>query len=115
MLIIPTWLFVEYSGEYDGEQKQKLIRELQVKINDLIVQGSTNTIKFMTPEEMAATGAVVPDNLPKGKPTRAVFYNDFAVPCGGTHVKDIKDIGQLTVTNIKRKDGRIRVSYSVEQ
>lgn len=110
----PDMSFVEYSGEFDGEQKEKYINELQAEINKIIAMGSTNTIKFMTVEEMAATGAVVPDNLPKGKPTRAVFYDDFAVPCGGTHVKDVKDVGKLTVTNIKRRSGNIKVSYRVE-
>lgn len=110
----PHMAFVEYSGEYDGEQKQKFMDDLQAKINELIQNGSTNTIKFMTPEEMAETGAIVPENLPKGKPTRAVFYDDFAVPCGGTHVKNINDIGEVQVTNIKRKDGSIRVSYSTK-
>ena len=110
----PHMAFVEYSGPFDGEQKQKFIDELQVAIDTLIDKGTVNTIKFMTPEEMSATGAVVPDNLPKGKPTRAVFYDDFAVPCGGTHVKNIKDIGKVTVTNMKRKNGSVRVSYSVE-
>jgi Ser-tRNA(Ala) deacylase AlaX len=110
----PHMAFVEYAGEYDGEQKQKYIDELQTKMDELIAKGSTNTIRFMTPEEMTASGAIVPDNLPKGKPTRAVFYDDFAVPCGGTHVKDIKDIGKVIVTNIKKKDGNVRVSYKVE-
>lgn len=110
----PDMAFVEYSGEYDGEQKDKFISELQSKIDELIANGSTNTIKFMTPEEMKETGAIVPDNLPKGKPTRVVFYDDFAVPCGGTHIRDIADIGKVTITNIKRKGGSIRVSYSVD-
>ena len=110
----PHMAFVEYSGEFVGEQKQQFIDDLQAKINELLTRGSTNTIKFMTPEEMAAADAVIPDNLPKGKPTRAVFYNDFPVPCGGTHVKDIKDIGNVTITNIKKKDGNIRVSYTVQ-
>jgi Ser-tRNA(Ala) deacylase AlaX len=109
----PHMAFVEYSGEYNGEQKQQFITDLQTKIDELLAKGSTNTIKFMTPEEMTASGAVVPDNLPKGKPTRAVFYNDFPVPCGGTHVKDVKDIGTEKITNIKRKDGNIRVSYAI--
>jgi Ser-tRNA(Ala) deacylase AlaX len=109
----PDMSFVEYGGEFDGEQKQKYIDELQAEIDMLISKGSVNTIKFMTVEEMEATGAVVPDNLPKGKPTRAVFYDDFAVPCGGTHVRDIKDIGKLTVTNVKRRSGNIKVSYKV--
>lgn len=110
----PHMAFVEYSGAFETEQKQQLIEALQAKINELVEKGSHNTIKFMTPEEMKATGAFVPENLPKGKPTRAVFYNNFAVPCGGTHLKDIKTVGALTVTNIKRKDGNVRVSYSVE-
>ena len=109
----PDMAFVEYSGEFDGEQKQKYISELQEKIDELIAGGSVNTLKFMTPEEMQETGAVVPDNLPKGKPSRVVFYDDFAVPCGGTHVKDIKEVGKITITNIKRKNGQIRVSYSL--
>lgn len=107
----PHMAFVEYEGEFDGENKEKYIEELQKKIDELINRGSTNTIKFMSPEEMEKTGAVVPDNLPKGKPTRAVFYNDFPVPCGGTHVSYVKDIGKLQVTKIKKKDGNIRVSY----
>ena len=109
----PHMAFVEYSGEFDSEQKQKLMDELQAKINELLANGSTNSIRFMTPEAMAAAGAVIPETLPKGKPTRAVFYNDFPVPCGGTHVKDVTDIGKVIVTSIKRKDGNIRVSYSV--
>lgn len=109
----PHMAFVEYAGEFNSEKKQEIIEDLQKTINELLAKGSTNSIKFMTPEEMADTGAFVPDNLPKGKPSRAVFYDDFAVPCGGTHVKNIADIGKITVSNIKRKDGNIRVSYGV--
>lgn len=109
----PHMAFVEYSGEFDGEQKQKYITELQTKVDELIAKGSNNTLQFMTPEEMQKTGAIVPDNLPKGKPSRVVFYDDFAVPCGGTHVKDVEEVGKITITNIKRKDGQIRVSYDV--
>lgn len=109
----PHMAFVEYDGEFDGDQKQKYITELQAKIDELVTQGSKNTLKFMTPEEMKETGAIVPDNLPKGKPSRVVFYDDFAVPCGGTHVKDIKEVGKIMISNIKRKGGKIRVSYGV--
>lgn len=110
----PDMAFVEYDGEFNGDEKGRYISELQANIDELIEKGSKNTIQFMTPEEMKETGAIVPDNLPAGKPTRVVFYDDFAVPCGGTHVKDIKDIGKETITNIKRKNGKIRVSYKVD-
>lgn len=110
----PHMSFVEYSGQYNPEERDELIKRLQVKIDELLSAGSNNTIEFMTPEEMKLAGAVVPDNLPKGKPSRAVLYDRFIVPCGGTHVKNIKDIGSIKVTKIKMKDGNIRVSYSVQ-
>lgn len=111
----PHMAFVEYSGEFEPEKKQELIETLQQAINELLAAGSTNEIQFMTAEEMAAKGAFVPENLPKNKPSRAVLYNDFIVPCGGTHVRDIKEISSVVIKNIKRKDGSIRVSYTVGQ
>lgn len=110
----PHMSFVEYGGDLDLEKKTEMIAQLQAEIDGLIESGSTNTIKFMTPEEMASNGAVVPENLPQGKPSRAVLYDDFIVPCGGTHVRDIKQIGKVNVKKMKMKDGSIRVSYTVE-
>lgn len=110
----PHMSFVEYAGDLDSNNKEQLVQELQEKIDELIATGTTNSIQFMTPEEMSAAGAVVPDNLPKSKPTRAVLYDHFIVPCGGTHVKDIKEIGEVGISKIKPKDGSIRVSYAIE-
>ena len=109
----PHMSFVEYSGQLDAEEREGVKAALQEKVDELIAHGSNNTLQFMTPEEMAAAGADVPDNLPQGKPSRAVIYDDFVVPCGGTHVKNISEIGKLTITKIKKKDGNIRVSYAV--
>lgn len=110
----PHMAFVEYSGEFDADKKAQYIKELQVQIDKLIIKGTKNRIEFMTPEEMVAQGAIVPENLPLGKPSRAVIYDDFVVPCGGTHVANITEVGKLRVTNIKRKDGNIRVSYAID-
>jgi len=110
----PHMAFVEYSGEYNPEERDSLVNQLQEKVDALIAGGTKNTIQFMTPEEMAEAGAVVPDNLPKDKPSRVVLYDEFVVPCGGTHVEDIRDIGSMKITKIKNKDGNIRVSYMVE-
>lgn len=109
----PHMSFVEYIGDFDGEKKEQTIKALQDAVDSLIAKGSTNTIAFMTADEMKATGAHVPDNIPAGKPSRAVLYNDFAVPCGGTHVENIADLKKVRVSNIKRKDGNVRVSYSL--
>ena len=39
---------------------------------------------------------------------------DHGCPCGGTHVDHVKEIGNLTVTNIKKKGKAIRVSYTID-
>lgn len=33
--------------------------------------------------------------------------------CGGTHVRSLSEIGVITITKIKKKDGRLRLSYEV--
>jgi len=44
---------------------------------------------------------------------RVVMYGDFSVPCGGTHVANLKDIGRLTIRKVSHKKGLIRVAYEV--
>jgi len=109
----PHMAFVEYVGEFCADNKEKYKEELQNKVDEIIKAGTNNSLEFMTPEEMKQAGANVPENLPAGKPSRVVIYDDFVVPCGGTHVQNVNHIGKLTITKIKKKDGNIRVSYSV--
>lgn len=110
---LPHQCFVDYKGTWHIEQREQIITDIQAAIDVLLAKGSTNTIVFMSPADMKSRGAVVPDNLPTDKPSRVVLYDDFAVPCGGTHVANIHDIGAVTVSKIKNKDGFIRVSYSI--
>ena len=35
------------------------------------------------------------------------------IPCGGTHVTRLSDIGEIRIDAVKRKSGRLRVSYTV--
>jgi len=55
----------------------------------------------------------VPENLPKDKPSRVVLYGDFGVPCGGTHVKQLSDIGSINVRKMKASGDSLRVSYEI--
>lgn len=46
---------------------------------------------------------------------RTVTWGELpAYPCGGTHVKNTRDIGMVRITKIKLKKGQITVSYSLE-
>jgi alanyl-tRNA synthetase len=46
---------------------------------------------------------------------RAIRIGDFeAVPCGGTHVRRISEIGRVTITKVRLKEARVRLSYAVD-
>ena len=46
---------------------------------------------------------------------RVVIYDGtFGIPCGGTHVQNLRSIGHLMITKIKSKKGLTKVSYSVD-
>lgn len=106
---------VEYSGTWESDNAESLRTEIEALANELIQKGSHNTIRFMPVDEMHTICRHVPENIPKNKPGRVVIYGeDFGIPCGGTHVRDIKQVCKVRVPKMKEKKGVIRVSYTVE-
>jgi Ser-tRNA(Ala) deacylase AlaX len=110
----PQGAYVEYSGDLGDESKEALTEKLNQKIAEILSRGITTEIRFVDKEEMAKLCRHVPEYLPKDKPSRVVLYGDFGVPCGGTHVAALKDIGRETVRKIKTQAGTIRISYEVQ-
>lgn len=108
----PHMSFVEYEATTNDPEGVK--QALEQKMAELQANGTDNTLQFMSVEELRKVCRHVPEYLPKNKPTRVVLYGDFGVPCGGTHVKNIKDIGKIDVTKVKSKKGITKVSYRVE-
>lgn len=111
----PHLCAVEYSGTWDPEQVEVLKEKIESISNELIEKGSSNRLEFVPVEKMHELCRHVPENIPKNKPGRVVMYGeDFGIPCGGTHLKDIADVGKVNVNKLKQKKGVIRLSYSVE-
>jgi len=111
----PHMSFVEYDAEITPAQAESLQKDIERVANDIIAKGSRNEIRFMPVSEMHTVCAHVPDNIPTNKPARVVLYGEaFGIPCGGTHVKDVHDIGRITIFKIKSKKGITKISYAVE-
>ena len=111
----PHMSFVEYSGEATPEQSESIRAQVQATVDEVIAAAPENEIRFMPVSEMHAICRHVPDNIPANKPARVVIYNgNYGIPCGGTHVKKLDQIGNITITKIKSKKGVVKVSYSVE-
>ncbi|MGR6917736.1 hypothetical protein ACU635_26145 [[Actinomadura] parvosata] len=66
----------------------------------------------------AFVAAAVADDLPvtarhDDEGRRVVRIGDVhAAPCGGTHVRGLADLLQVTISGVKLKKGRVRVSYT---
>ena len=64
--------------------------------------------------ELEQMAQFVPNYIPKDKPSRAMIIQGYyAIPCGGTHVENVRDVGPLKIEKIKNKKGNIRISYSI--
>jgi Ser-tRNA(Ala) deacylase AlaX len=110
----PNGPYVEYSGSLGGADIEKLKTDLGSACNEIIARNTETRVLFMPKEEMGSVCAYVPDYIPANKPGRVVMYGDFGIPCGGTHVDNLKEIGKITIRKIKQDGENIRVSYSIE-
>jgi Ser-tRNA(Ala) deacylase AlaX len=110
----PEGPYVEYAGSLGDETTEEVIAKLSDKMNDILSRGIKTEIKFVSIDEMAKLCRHVPEYLPKDKPSRVVLYGDFGVPCGGTHVAELNDIGFETVRKIKVHGDTIRISYEIQ-
>lgn len=111
----PEGSYVEYIASLDGLDAENLRSKIEERANEIIESVIEVKILFMEKEKMHEVCDFVPDYLPSGKPARVVLYGNFGIPCGGTHVSNLKEIGRLIIKKIKSEKGNIRVSYAVSE
>lgn len=109
----PDGSYVEYKGSISDGEREAVPAKLSETIAGILAENITTEIRFVDREELAQFCRYVPEHLPKDKPIRAVMYGDYAVPCGGTHVAQLSDIGHETIRKIKVNGETIRVSYAI--
>lgn len=109
----PNGPYVEYAGSLADMNIEKLKTNLETACNQLIQQSIPTKVLFIPKNEMSSVCEFVPEYIPTNKPARVVMYGDFGIPCGGTHVSNLKDIGKITIRKIKQNGESIRVSYSL--
>ena len=105
----PEGPYVEYEGILDN--KNDWINPIQEKINDLVkenIQISNYSLSF----EEAAQKKIW---APSGKSARVVDFEGFdGCGCGGTHVLNSSEIGEISIRKIKVKKGVTRIAYALK-
>lgn len=111
----PEGPYVEYSGDLEGLDKEKLKVDIENLCNKFIEAGRQTKVLFMEKSRMKEFCRFVPDYIPEGKPARVVMYGDFGIPCGGTHVSNLSEIKEMTIRKVKAEASNVRVAYEVNR
>ncbi len=96
----PEGAYIEYGGNIKGKDTMQIVKEIEDKCNEIILRKIETRIEFSE------------NDVHDGKPLRTVYFGDFGINCGGTHVANLEDIGSVTIRKIKQDKDTIRVSYA---
>lgn len=108
--------YVEFSGDIDFtldelkyaiEYALKIDKQANYKIKSYFVDnGDLKNLPLLLPENFKPI---------IDRPLRVVQMENYkGIPCGGTHLESLKELKSFTIKKVKRKNGKIRVSYDVE-
>ncbi|MBI3963804.1 MAG: hypothetical protein HY341_02280 [Candidatus Kerfeldbacteria bacterium] len=109
----PDGPYVEYEGSLDTMVVEQLKRHLEETMDRFVKEALPVTVQFLPRDQMVPVCAFVPDNIPTNKPSRVVVFGTFGVPCGGTHVHTLADLGMVSIRKIKQRGATVRVGYDV--
>jgi Ser-tRNA(Ala) deacylase AlaX len=109
----PEGPYVEYTGSFEGLDMDQVRQRIEAACAELVAEDLPVRIEFMDRAEMERRLPYVPDYLPGDRPARVVFMGDYGIPCGGTHVQSLAELGSVTVRKMKAGSGVLRVSYQM--
>lgn len=100
--------------EQERTDKAYSVEELNTLIEQAIQQEKASRIRRVAFSEIEQTRPLLAPMIPKSEQVRVLEIEGYAfVPCGGTHVSNMKELSGLTVTRAKRKKDRIKFSYEI--
>ena len=105
----------EFQGLIEGNWKE----QIQSKLDEYVERSAEVRVEWWSEEDYRSRGLerLIPDRslVPAGEHSRVVNIVGLEVyPCGGTHVATTNLCGPVAVKRISRKQGKSRVSYSVQ-
>ena len=92
----------------------KIKEVLEEKVNEVASNNLAIITREATYEELEKECQFLPPNLPRTKKLRMIKIGDFpAMPDGGIHVKNTKEIGKIWIANLISEGEKVTVRYGV--
>jgi len=114
----PADAFISYDSA-DPVDAEKVKKELEAELNKMIAEATPVDVQSVPYDQVRnVCGEEPPAFFPKDQPVRVVRVrgsNGVALPCVGTHVKSLKDIGSVKISKVKVKNNKsVSVFYEVK-
>jgi phenylalanyl-tRNA synthetase alpha chain len=104
--------YIEYEGTLPIDKKYPIEKEA----NDIVQKDVPLVTEFVSLEELTQRAPWVPPHLPKNKPLRILTIGAFPpIPDGGTQVKQSREVGPITITEIENSGDTVRIHYNIQQ
>ena len=111
----PHMSFVDYEGVLDPAEADEVARSVEAGLGQVVARGGPIGVMRVPSSEAHKYSDYIPDAVLRlfQNVHVATYPDNFNICCGGTHLTDVQQLGHVTITKIKKKDGKIRVSYAL--
>lgn len=104
----PDGSYLEYDGSL--ENSDQFLTPITQMVNSLVTENLPLTKRLVSAEEAKRKGLFAPE----GKEVRVVNFAGYnEVGCGGTHVTNSAEIGQVVIRKISSKKGHTKIAYNL--
>ncbi len=101
---------------YQGKLSDKLILDIEKRVNERVAQNTDTKIKIMNLNDAINLGAMALFEDKYGSLVRVVTIGDSIELCGGTHVKNTKEINKIAIINVENKGSNVyRITGSTDE
>lgn len=105
----PGEAYVEFQGDVPVD-----VTQIQNTVDQTIAKNNKTEIFETDPISFEQQFYKLPYIIPENKKFRVMRIGDMApVPCGGTHLSSITEIGKVLISKVKLKNNIVRISYEV--
>jgi Ser-tRNA(Ala) deacylase AlaX len=108
----PEGPYVEFKGKLASMSSEELIKKANEIMNEKIIAKANVTFREdeINNNNLSQSAEF---QLQPGKKTRFVQIDGFGpVPCGGTHLKNLSELKEITIRKINSSKGNTRIAYA---
>jgi len=111
----PEGAYVEFSGRLESMNLEEAKERIEKTMAETIHSDLQVYFRLLRSRELGAKSRVICEKLDSEELVRVMCTGDFMLPCGGTHVNRLGEVGQVSIRKIKLKGDKTKISYQIAE